>query len=120
MNLCRTCCFVATTNLCKPEGNRMEMEKGWMEVLASVASGEPGTIKGRLLSRDKSHRFKQLSDLTAVLDKHPSPRLAIDAWLNRIDKQRQALPESAIHDLRWNGSSEVPIGSFELHMTRKR
>jgi hypothetical protein len=99
----------------------MEIEKKWAEVLAGVASGEPGTIKGRLFSDDKSQRYKQLSDLIGAMDRgHASPRLSIDGWLNRIDKKRQLLPESAVHDLKWSGSSEVPVGSFELHMTRKR
>jgi hypothetical protein len=86
-----------------------------------VASGQPGTIKGRLFSKDKTQRYKQLFELTAALDKdYASPRLAIDGWLNRLDKKQQALPESAVHDLKWNGSSEVAVGTFELHMTRKR
>jgi hypothetical protein len=99
----------------------LEIEKDWADILAGVASGTPGTIKGRLFSEDRSQRYKQLSESAAAIDKdYASPRLAIDGWLSRIDRKRQVLPESTVHDLRWGGSTDIPVGNFELHLTLAR
>jgi hypothetical protein len=99
----------------------LDMDKSWAAVLAAAGSGTPGTIKDRLLSEDKSQRYKQLSDAIAVIDRdHPSPPLTIDGWLNRIEFKRQLLPHSTVHDIKWHGSAEIPLGYFELHVTKRR
>ena len=87
------------------------------KALADIAAGKPASLKIRFLSEDKSHRYQQLADLIAALDaKYLKPRLNIDGWLNRIDGQRQLLPESAVHSLQWHNSTEIAVGTFELHM----
>ncbi len=97
------------------------MDRSWTEILAKAAAGTPGTIRGRLLSEDKSQRYKQLADELAQIDAaYPKPAFAIDGWLNRIDFQSQNLPHSAIHDIDWNKSSEVQVGNYELHIGPKR
>ncbi|HVO02378.1 MAG TPA: hypothetical protein VMT54_09265 [Candidatus Cybelea sp.] len=98
-------------------GGSLDFEKSWAETLAKAATGEPGTIKGRLYSEDKSQRYKQLSDLIEGIDeRHALPRLAIDGWLNRIDAKNQFLPSSKAHDLKWHHSADVQIGAYELHL----
>lgn len=95
----------------------MELDETMAKIVAAAGSGKPGTIKDRLHSEDKSHRYQQLADLIAAIDaRFPTPRLAIDGWLNRIDAQRQLLPESATHDLQWYNSTEIAVGNFELHI----
>ena len=97
------------------------MDRTWIEVLAKAASGKPGTIRDRLLSEDKSQRYKQIADLVAEIDRlYPKATLAIDGWLNRIDFKGQLLPESAVHDIHWNKSTEVQVGNYELHVGPKR
>ena len=87
------------------------------KALADLAAGKPASLKVRFLSEDKSHRYQQLADLIAALDlKYATPRLNIDGWLNRIDGQRQLLPEAKVHDLQWHNSAEIAVGTFELHM----
>jgi len=95
----------------------LERDETTAKVLADIAAGKPGSLKGRFLSEDKSHRYQQLADLIAVLDaKIAKPRLNIDGWLNRIDANRQLHPESPVHDLQWHNSPEVAVGTFELHI----
>jgi hypothetical protein len=95
----------------------LELDETTAKIVAAAGAGKPGTIKDRLFSDDKSHRYQQLNDLIAAIDeRHPSPRLAIDGWVNRIDAQRQLLPESAVHDLQWYNSPEIAVGTFELHI----
>jgi len=95
----------------------LELDETTAKIVAAAGAGKPGTIKDRLLSEDKSHRYQQLSDLITVIDSsYPAPRLAIDGWLNRIDAQRQLLPESTMHDLQWYNSPEIAVGTFELHI----
>jgi hypothetical protein len=95
----------------------LDREESAAKALADIAAGKPATLKGRFLSEDKSHRYQQLADLMAVLDgKYATPRLNIDGWVNRIDHHRQLLPESKVHDLQWFSSTEIAVGSFELHM----
>jgi hypothetical protein len=99
----------------------LAIEQDWAKILAAAASGEPGTIKGRMFSEDKSQRYKQLAEMIAALDKdYAAPRLAFDGWLNRMDLKRQVLPESTAHDFKWGGSLDIPVGTFELHVTRAR
>jgi len=95
----------------------VEREDSSAKALADIADGKPASLKGRFLSEDKSHRYQQLADLLAVLDgKYATPRLNIDGWINRIDFARQLLPESRVHDLQWHNSTEIAVGTFELHM----
>jgi hypothetical protein len=95
----------------------LERDESTAKALADIAAGKPGTLKGRFMSEDKSHRYQQLADLISVLDtKYASIRLNIDGWVNRIDSQRQLLPESKVHDLQWFNSPEVAVGTFELHI----
>jgi hypothetical protein len=95
----------------------LERDETTAKVLADIAAGRPGTLKGRFLSEDKSHRYQQLADLIGVLDtKYASPQLNIDGWLNRLDGPRQNVPKSGVHDLQWFNSPEVPVGTFELHL----
>lgn len=95
----------------------MERDDSAAKALADIAAGKPASLKGRFLSEDKSQRYKQLADLLALLDtKHATPRLNIDGWLNRIDSARQLTPESKVHDLQWHNSTEIAVGTFELHM----
>jgi hypothetical protein len=97
------------------------MDRSWVEVFANAAAGKPGTIRGRLLSEDKSQRYKQVADVLAEIDQlYPKPTFAIDGWLNLIDFQSQLLPHSAVHDIDWNKSTEVQVGNFELHVGPKR
>ena len=99
----------------------MERDEPTAKTLADIAAGKPGSLKGRFLFEDKSHRYQQLADLVAALDtKQANLRLAIDGWLNRIDAQHQLLPESAIHDLQWYNSPEIAVGTFELHIGPRR
>ena len=95
----------------------MDRDETTAKALADIAAGKPGSLKGRFLSEDKSHRYQQLAELIAVLDtKHATPLLTIDGWINRIDSQRQLLPETAVHDLQWYNSPEIAVGTFELHI----
>jgi len=95
----------------------LDREESAAKALADIAAGKPATLKGRFLSEDKSHRYQQLADLLTALDtKYASPRLNIDAWVNRIDHHRQLLPESKAHDLQWFNSTEIAVGTFEIHM----
>jgi len=95
----------------------LDLDETTAKTLAAAGAGKPGTIKDRFLSDDKSHRYQQLSDLIAAIDtQYATPRLSIDGWLNRIDGQRQLLPESAAHDLQWYNSPEIAVGTFELHI----
>jgi hypothetical protein len=95
----------------------LERDETTAKALADIAAGKPGSLKGRFLSEDKSHRYQQLADLIAVLDtKYANPRLSIDGWVNRIDSHRQLYPESGVHDLQWHNSPEVAVGTFELHI----
>jgi hypothetical protein len=97
------------------------MDKGWIEILAKAATGKPGTIKDRLLSEDKSQRYKQVADVIAEIDQlYAKQALRIDGWLNRIDFKGQNLPVSAVHDIHWNKSAEVQVGMYELHISPKR
>ena len=97
------------------------MDRTWVEVLAKAESGKPGTIRDRLLSEDKSQRYKQIADVIAEIDQlYPKAVLAIDGWLNRIDFKGQLLPDSAVHDIHWNKSTDVQVGNFELHIGPKR
>jgi hypothetical protein len=97
------------------------MDRSWVEVLAKAASGKPGTIKDHLLSEDKSQRYKQIADVIAEIDRlYPKDGLTIDGWLNRIDFKGQLLPDSAVHDIHWNKSTEVLVGNYELHVAAKR
>jgi hypothetical protein len=97
------------------------MDRSWIETLAKAASGKPGTIKDRLLSEDKSQRYKQIADVIAEIDQlYPKQTLTIDGWLNRIDFKGQLLPDSAVHDIHWNKSAEVQVGNYELHVGLKR
>ncbi len=99
----------------------MERDDTAAKALADIAAGKPGALKVRFLSEDKSHRYQQLGDLIAALDtKFATARLAIDGWLNRIDAQRQLLPESGVHNLQWHNSTEIAVGTFELHMGPQR
>jgi hypothetical protein len=96
------------------------MDTSWVETLAKAASGKPGTIKDRLLSEDKSQRYKQIADVLAEIEAlYPKPALRIDGWLNRIDFKGQLLPHSSVHDIDWNKSTEVQVGSYELHVAPK-
>jgi hypothetical protein len=95
----------------------LERDENTAKALADIAAGKPGSLKGRFLSEDKSHRYQQLADLLAVLDtKYATLRLNIDGWLNRLDGPRQLLPESKVHDLQWHTSPEISVGTFELHL----
>jgi len=95
----------------------VELEDNWAKALAGAAAGKPGTIKGRLLSDDKSQRYKLLSDVIAAIDTaHAATRFSIDGWLNRIDYKQQLLPQSVAHDLEWHSSTEIAVGNFELHI----
>ena len=96
------------------------MDRSWVETLAKAASGKPGTIRDRLLSEDKSQRYKQVADLIAEIDQLHPKALRIDGWLNRIDFKGQLLPDSAVHDIHWNKSTEVQVGNYELHVGPKR
>ena len=96
------------------------MDKSWVDVLAKAASGKPGTIKDRMLSEDKSQRYKQIADVVAEIDKQQLKALRIDGWLNRIDFKGQLLPDSEVHDIHWNKSTDVPVGHYELHVGPKR
>jgi hypothetical protein len=96
------------------------MDRSWVEILAKAASGKPGTIRDRLLSEDKSQRYKQIAELIAEIDRFQPQALRIDGWLNRIDFKGQLLPESAVHDIHWNKSTEVQVGNYELHVGPKR
>lgn len=99
----------------------MERDETAAKALTDIAGGKPGSLKGRFVSEDKSHRYQQLAELIGVIDaKFATSRLAIDGWLNRIDAQRQLLPESKIHDLQWHNSPEVAVGVFELHIGPRR
>jgi len=98
-------------------GRALDLDESTAKTLAAAGQGKPGTIKGQLFSSDKSQRHKQLSDLIGAIDTlYPTPRLTIDGWLNRIDAQRQLLPESAVHNLEWNSTAEIAVGNFELHI----
>jgi len=95
----------------------LERDDSAAKALTDIAAGKPASLKGRFLSEDKSHRYQQLAELVAVLDsKYATPRLRIDAWVNRIDHQRQLLPESTAHDLQWFNSPEIAVGTFEFHI----
>jgi hypothetical protein len=95
----------------------LERDDTTAKALADIAAGKAGSLKGRFLSEDKSHRYQQLADLLAVLDgKYAKPRLNIDGWVNRIDAHHQLLPESKVHDLQWHNSPEIAVGTFEIHM----
>jgi hypothetical protein len=95
----------------------LERDDTAAKALADLAAGKPASLKIRFLSEDKSHRYQQLADLIAGLDaKYATPRLNIDGWVNRIDHHRQLLPESKVHDLQWHNSTEIAVGTFELHM----
>jgi hypothetical protein len=96
------------------------MDRSWVEILAKAASGKPGTIRDRLLSEDKSQRYKQIAELIAEIDRLQPQALRIDGWLNRIDFKGQLLPESAVHYIHWNKSTEVQVGNYELHVGPKR
>jgi hypothetical protein len=99
----------------------LERDDTAAKALADIAAGKPGSLKVRFLSEDKSHRYQQLGDLIAALDtKFATARLAIDGWLNRIDAQRQLLPESTVHNLQWHNSTEIAVGTFELHIGPSR
>lgn len=99
----------------------MEREDSAAKALADIAAGKPASLKVRFLSEDRSHRYQQLADLIGALDmKYATPRLNIDGWVNRIDHARQLLPESKVHDLQWHNSTEVAVGTFELHMGPRR
>jgi hypothetical protein len=99
----------------------LERDESTAKALADIAAGKPGSLKGRFLSEDRSHRYQQLADLLTLLDsKYTTPRLRIDAWLNRIDHHRQLLPESKVHDVLWFGSVEIAVGSFEFHIGPQR
>jgi hypothetical protein len=99
----------------------LERDETTAKVLADIAAGKPGSLKGRFLSEDRSHRYQQLADLLTVLDtKYAAPRLNIDGWLNRLDHPRQLLPESKVHDLQWHNSPEIAVGTFELHLGPRR
>jgi len=99
----------------------LELEEAWAKTLAAAVAGKPGTIKGPLLSEDKSQRYKLLADLIAAIDEAAAAqRLSIDGWLNRNDYKRQLLPESSVHDLEWHSSTEVNVGWFELHLSAAR
>jgi hypothetical protein len=95
----------------------LERDESTAKALADIAAGKPGSLKGRFLSEDKSHRYQQLAELLAVLDgKFGFARLRIDAWVNRIDHHRQLLPESKTHDLQWHNSPEIAVSTFEFHI----
>ena len=95
----------------------MERDESTAKALVDIAAGKPGSLKGRFVSEDKSHRYQQLADLINVLDtKFAKARLNMDGWVNRLDHPRQLLPESKVHDLQWHQSPEVAVGTFELHM----
>jgi hypothetical protein len=97
------------------------MDRSWVDTLSKAAAGKPGTIKDRLLSEDKSQRYKQIADLIAEIERDfPAPTLAIDGWLNRLDWKGQLLPESSVHDIHWNKTTEVQVGNYELHVGPKR
>jgi len=97
------------------------MDRSWVEVVGKAVSGKPGTIKDRLLSEDKSQRYKQIADVIAEIDQlYPQQALRIDGWLNRIDFKGQLLPHSSVHDIDWNKSTDVQVGSYELHVGPKR
>jgi hypothetical protein len=97
------------------------MDRSWIEILAKAAAGTPGTIKDRLLSEDKSQRYKQIAGVLEEIEQlYPQSAFAIDGWLNRIDFQSQNLPHSAVHDIDWNKSSDVQVGMYELHIGPKR
>jgi hypothetical protein len=96
------------------------MDRSWVETLAKAAIGKPGTIRDRLLSEDKSQRYKQIAELIAEIDRLNPKALRIDGWLNRIDFKSQLLPDSAVHDIHWNKSTEVQVGNYELHVGPKR
>jgi hypothetical protein len=99
----------------------LERDESTAKALADIAAGKPGSLKGRFMSEDKSHRYQQLADLLAVLDgKFAATRLRIDAWVNRIDHHRQLLPESKAHDLQWFSSTEIAVGTFEIHIGPQR
>ena len=97
------------------------MDRSWVEILAKAASGQPGTIRDRLLSEDKSQRYKQVAEVFAEIDQlYAKQPLRIDGWLNRIDFKGQLLPHSAVHDINWNKSTDVQVGYYELHIAPKR
>jgi hypothetical protein len=97
------------------------MDRSWVDVLAKAASGKPGTIRDRLFSEDKSQRYKQIADVLAEIDQlYPKQALRIDGWLNLIDFKGQLLPDSAVHDIHWNKSTDVQVGNYELHIGPKR
>jgi hypothetical protein len=99
----------------------LERDESTAKAIADIAAGKPGSLKGRFMSEDKSHRYQQLADLVAVLDsKFSGTRLRIDAWVNRIDHHRQLLPESKVHDLQWYNSTEIGVGTFEFHIGPQR
>jgi hypothetical protein len=99
----------------------LEREDSAAKALADIAAGKPASLKVRFLSEDKSHRYQQLADMIAALDvKYATPRLNIDGWINRIDSARQLTPESKVHDLQWHNSTEIAVGTFELHMGPRR
>ena len=95
----------------------MSQDESAAKALADIAAGKPASLKIRFLSEDKSHRYQQLADLITGLDtKYATQRLNIDGWINRIDSTRQLTPESKVHDLQWHNSTEIAVGTFELHM----
>lgn len=95
----------------------MERDETTAKALADIAAGKPGSLKGRFLSEDKSHRYQQLAELIGVIDtKFGAARLNIDGWINRIDAHRQMHPDSKVHDLQWHNSPEVAVGTFEIHI----
>jgi len=97
------------------------MDKDRVDILAKAASGKPGTIKDRLLSEDKSQRYKQIAEVIAEIDQlYAKQAFRIDGWLNRIDFKGQNLPVSAVQDIHWNKSAEVQVGMYEMHITAKR
>jgi hypothetical protein len=99
----------------------LERDESTAKAIADIAAGKPGSLKGRFMSEDKSHRYQQLVELLTVLDsKFSGSRLRIDAWVNRIDHHRQLLPESKVHDLHWFNSPEIAVGTFEFHIGPQR
>jgi len=95
----------------------LSQDESAAKALADIAAGKPASLKIRFLSEDRSHRYQQLADLITALDtKYAAQRLNIDGWINRIDSARQLTPESKVHDLQWHNSTEIAVGTFELHM----
>jgi hypothetical protein len=99
----------------------VEFDESWTRTLVAAMEGKPGTIKGRLLSNDKSQRYKLLAEIIGKIDaEYAGKRFAIDGWLNQIDYRQQVLPQSSAHSLEWYSSTEIAVGGFELHISAAR